>query len=69
MKKWKILKTVFAVLALTELLLWRAGPDNPIYQQDCTIFFTQLNNVNNEIKSKVLPTYVKFSCCEVAGKY
>ena len=29
-----------------ELFLWKAKPDSPKYLQDCTLFFTQLNNVN-----------------------
>ena len=43
-----------------ELMLWKARPDSSIYPQDCTILFTQLNNVNFEIKNEVLSPYVKF---------
>ena len=35
-------------------------PDSPLYPQDYAIFFTQLNNVYNEIKKKVLPSNIKF---------
>ena len=49
-----------------ELLLWRARPNSPTYLQDSTIFFIQLNNMNNEIKSKVLLCYVYYPCHKVA---
>ena len=35
-------------------------PDSPLYLQDYAIFFTQMNNVYNEIKKKVLPSNIKF---------
>ena len=41
-------------------------PDSPTYPQDCTIFFIQLNNVNNEIKNKVLQPHVNSPCHKVA---
>ena len=51
-----------------KLLLWRARPDSLIYSQGCTLLFTRLNNVYNEIKfkNKVLLPYVKFPCPKVA---
>ena len=43
-----------------------AWQPNISYWQDCTIFFILINNVNNEIKNKVLTPYVNFPCYKVA---